>query len=80
MGKKKAVGAKPAPTDPEKLKEAGNKAFLSKDYKQAITYYSEAINLTQDSKPNHIYHANRANAFLELGNFCAALDDCKFSI
>ena len=59
MGKKKA---KAKDTDnPEAIKELGNKAFLAKDFQEAIKHYTQAIEMTQDA-PNHIYFSNRANA------------------
>jgi len=63
MAKKK----QPNKNDPEALKDAGNKAFMSKNYEEAIDLYSQAIELSQTAqKPSPIYFANRANAYLEL--------------
>ena len=52
-------------TNPETIKEAGNKAFLAKNYEEAVKQYTMAIEITLET-PNHIYFANRANAHLEL--------------
>ena len=49
--------------DPTALKEAGNQAYLSGKFSEAVEYYTSAIEL--DDK-NHIFYANRANANLEL--------------
>ena len=54
-------------------KVAGNEAFKRGDYDDAISLYSEAIDL--DSS-NHVYWANRAAAHLGKDNFEAARDDC----
>ena len=62
MGKKKAK--KEDLSNPEVLKELGNKAFLVKHFEEAIKHYTAAIDLTVE-KPNHVYFANRANAYLE---------------
>tara|TARA_B110001450_G_scaffold251412_1_gene271504 strand:+ start:110 stop:289 length:180 start_codon:yes stop_codon:yes gene_type:complete len=58
MGKKKIINK----NNPEALKEAGNKAFASLNFKEAINNYTLAIEI----QPNHIYYSNRANAHLEL--------------
>lgn len=58
MPKKKA---KVNTSNPESIKEAGNKAFLAKDYEEAVKQYTMAIEITLET-PNHIYFANRANA------------------
>lgn len=72
MGKKKAINK----NNPEALKEAGNKAFLAKNYQEAIKQYTAAIGLS----PNHIYYANRANAYLELEKFEECIEDCVKAI
>jgi hypothetical protein len=41
MGKKKVLNH----NNPEALKEAGNKAFVAKNYKEAIQFYTKAIEL-----------------------------------
>lgn len=52
MGKNKTTFDE---SDPEQLKEAGNKAYRAKNYEEAIAFYSKAIDL----KPtNHIYYSN----------------------
>lgn len=72
MGKKK-----PAKTNnPDALKEAGNKAFAQKNYQEAVKQYTMAIEISQES-PNHIYFANRANAYLEMGLFEECIADCN---
>ena len=82
MGKKKA--AKTNANNPESLKEAGNKAFLAKDYNEAIKLYTQAIELSQAEgpmvPPAHIYFSNRANAYLEIAKFEDSLSDCNESI
>jgi protein-histidine N-methyltransferase len=82
MGKKKAT--KTNTNNPESLKEAGNKAFLAKDYIEAIKLYTQAIKLSQAQgpmvPPSHIYFSNRANGYLEIGNLEDSLSDCNESI
>lgn len=61
MGKKKVINK----NNPDAFKEAGNKAFAAKNFDEAIKHYTAAIEIT----PNHIYFANRANAYLEKSEF-----------
>ncbi|KAG2305092.1 hypothetical protein Bca52824_033743 [Brassica carinata] len=57
----------------EIAKEKGNQAFKEKQWQKAIGLYSEAIKLNDS---NGTYYSNRAAAYLELGSFCQAEDDC----
>jgi len=75
MGKKKPVKL----DNPDTLKEAGNKAFVRKNYKKAVEQYTMAIEITLEA-PNHIYFANRANAELELCLFDDCILDCNQAI
>ena len=61
---------------PEALKDAGNKAFKAKDYKEAVKQYTLAIK----GKEHHIYYSNRAGAYLELGRYQECIEDCVKSI
>ena len=72
MGKKKAINK----NNPEALKEAGNKAYQARNFLEAIKLYTSAIELSQ----NHIYYANRANAYLELEKFSECIEDCVKAI
>ena len=60
----------------EAIKEAGNKAFMAKNFNEAIKLYTVAIEITLD-KPSPIYYANRANALLELFNIEECIADCN---
>lgn len=53
MGKKKVQNK----NYPEAIKEAGNKAFMAKNFNEAIKLYTVAIEITMD-KPSPIYYAN----------------------
>ena len=75
MGKKKAVNN----SNPDALKAAGNKAFDQKKYEEAVKQYTLAIEITLDN-PNHIYYANRANAYLELFANEECIADCNKAI
>lgn len=61
----------------ELLKEKGNAAFKGKQWNKAVNYYSEALKL---NRKNATYFCNRAAAYLELGLFQQAEDDCSQAI
>ncbi|KAK6777875.1 hypothetical protein RDI58_024593 [Solanum bulbocastanum] len=60
----------------EFLKEKGNTAFKGKQWNKAVSYYTEAIKLND----NATYYSNRAAAYLELGCFQQAEEDCTKAI
>ena len=64
---------------PEGCKEAGNKAFIARQFDEAIDLYTKAIELSGDS-PSHIYFGNRANAYLEQGKLNECIADCDKAI
>lgn len=61
----------------ELLKEKGNAAYKGKQWNKAINYYSEAIKL---NGKNATYYSNRAAAYLQLGCFQKAEEDCNMAI
>ncbi|KAM7478972.1 hypothetical protein LguiA_027185 [Lonicera macranthoides] len=61
----------------ELLKEKGNAAFKGKQYNKAVSFYTEAIKLNE---ANATYRSNRAAAYLELGCFQQAEEDCSKAI
>lgn len=61
----------------ELLKEKGNAAYKGRQWNKAVTYYSEAIKL---HGTNATYYCNRAAAYLQLGCFQQAEDDCTKAI
>ncbi|KAL0788094.1 hypothetical protein Bca101_004340 [Brassica carinata] len=61
----------------EMAKEKGNQAFKEKQWQKAIGLYSEAIKL---SDSNGTYYNNRAAAYLEIGSFLQAEEDCTKAI
>ncbi|XP_009624799.1 outer envelope protein 64, mitochondrial [Nicotiana tabacum] len=60
----------------ELLKEKGNAAYKGKQWNKAVSYYTEAIKLND----NATYYCNRAAAYLELGCFQQAEEDCTKAI
>ncbi|CAH8370302.1 unnamed protein product [Eruca vesicaria subsp. sativa] len=61
----------------EIAKEKGNQAFKEKQWQKAIGLYSEAIKLSDN---NATYYSNRAAAYLEIGSFLLAEEDCTKAI
>lgn len=53
-------------------KEKGNAAFNKKDFKEAVKYFSEAIELDPS---NHVLYSNRSGAYVSMGEHQKALDD-----
>ena len=49
----------------EDAKSLGNLAFQRKDYKQAISQYTKAIDINQDTSL-HVYYSNRSACHLAL--------------
>ena len=69
MGKKKTKKANKEidKGDPERLKDAGNEAFMGKEFGEAINYYSQAIDIAIEQNMDSsiwAYYSNRANAHL----------------
>ncbi|WCJ42077.1 Glutamyl-tRNA(Gln) amidotransferase subunit A [Euphorbia peplus] len=61
----------------EIAKEKGNQAFKISQWQKAIIHYTDAIKLNGN---NATYYSNRAAAYLELGSFLQAEDDCAKAI
>ncbi|CAN8258951.1 unnamed protein product [Cochlearia groenlandica] len=61
----------------EIAKEKGNQAFKEKLWQKAIGLYTEAIKLSEN---NATYYSNRAAAYLELGSFLQAEEDCTKAV
>ncbi|KAF3941005.1 hypothetical protein ABW19_dt0210572 [Dactylella cylindrospora] len=59
-----------------KLKDAGNKAYGSKNYNEAISLYTKAILC----KPDPIYYSNRAACYNALSKWDSVIDDTTAAI
>lgn len=57
----------------EMAKEKGNASFKEKDYKKAISHYTDAIRMDEN---NATFYNNRAMAYLQLCSFQEAEADC----
>lgn len=61
----------------ELKKENGNQLYKIKQYRAAIPYYTEAIELCPDIAS---YYGNRSACYMMLNNYRAALDDARKAI
>ena len=77
MGKKKNKTTVDT-SNPDSMKDAGNKAFLEFKFVEAVNHYTMAIETSEE--PNHIYYANRANAYLEIKKYPECISDCDKAI
>lgn len=64
----------------EEMKIKGNTAINSKDYENAVKFYSEALALSSDGPNSHVYYSNRAAAYCHLNRYQDAVDDCHSSL
>lgn len=61
----------------EELKSKGNELMGQAKYREAIAFYTKAIEVEPN---NHLYYANRAAAYLHLKDNRYAITDCEKSI
>uniref|UniRef100_A0A5F9CXJ2 Tetratricopeptide repeat domain 12 n=1 Tax=Oryctolagus cuniculus TaxID=9986 RepID=A0A5F9CXJ2_RABIT len=59
------------------LKEKGNEAFGRGDYNTAVLHYSEGLEKLKDMK---VLYTNRAQAYIKLGDYQKALEDCDWAL
>ncbi|XP_076292641.1 tetratricopeptide repeat protein 12 [Lasioglossum baleicum] len=59
------------------MKRIGNGAFREQNYEKAVTYYSKAIEQRKDSS---VLWNNRALAYINLGLYEKALQDCEWAL
>lgn len=64
----------------EEMKIKGNTAINSKDYENAVKFYSEALELSIDGPNSHVYYSNRAAAYCHMNRYQDAVDDCHSSL
>ncbi|GAB4819100.1 hypothetical protein N2152v2_006146 [Parachlorella kessleri] len=61
----------------ERKKEDGNVAFRGGKFEEAVRHYSAAVQLDPN---NPVYYANRALAYLKLGQYGLAEEDCNSAL
>ena len=70
------------PENPQKVaaesaKKAGNEAFATKNYEEAIKHYNEAIRLDPD---NAVFYSNRSACFASMQDWQKALEDALLCV
>lgn len=58
----------------EEFKDKGNSCFQSGDIQQAISFYTQAIELDPD---NYVYYSNRSAAYMKADSKSKALKDAE---
>ena len=61
----------------ESAKKAGNEAFATKNYQEAIKHYNEAIRLDPD---NAVFYSNRSACFASMQEWQKALEDALLCV
>ncbi|KAK9874417.1 hypothetical protein WA026_002764 [Henosepilachna vigintioctopunctata] len=62
----------------EKFKEKGNESFKNGNWSEALSFYTKAINLSnEEGKELATYFKNRAAAYLKLGKYEEVVNDCN---
>ncbi|XP_039987323.1 tetratricopeptide repeat protein 12 isoform X2 [Xiphias gladius] len=59
------------------LKDKGNEAYTQEDYETAVKYYSDGLTELRDMQP---LYTNRAQAYIKLGKFKEAINDCEWAL
>jgi len=72
------MGKKTSKSNPESLKEAGNRAFTNGSYEESLKLYTKAIELLET--PSHLYLTNRANTYLKLEKNSECIADCDLAL
>lgn len=61
-------------------KEKGNAHMSNNEYELALHNYTQAIETEPNGPNSHIYYANRAAAYIRVGELSSAADDCHMAI
>ncbi|XP_075522897.1 hsp70-Hsp90 organizing protein 3-like [Primulina tabacum] len=61
----------------DEAKAKGNAAFSAGNFTDAVSHFTEAINLVPT---NHVLYSNRSASFASLGNFSEALSDAQKTV
>lgn len=75
-----AAEAQPTALSAEQEKKIGNELFAKKQYDEAITHYTAAIELDGDSPQAALFYSNRSACYAGKGMWKEALEDARTSI
>jgi len=81
MGKIEEFNEEEFLAEANKFKELGNKAFKDEDWDEAISQYTQAIDIAPDEVVEKaVYYKNRAAVYLKISEFDLAVLDCDLSL
>ncbi|XP_071563480.1 protein unc-45 homolog B-like [Temnothorax nylanderi] len=64
----------------EKWKEKGNEEFNKGNWSEALSDYTNALNLVENNAEKTVYYKNRAAAYLKLNHYENAIEDCDSAL
>jgi tetratricopeptide (TPR) repeat protein len=64
----------------EEVNAKGKELMQKKQYSQALQFFTAALELSDDGPNSHIYYSNRGAAYVHLGQYSDAAEDCLASI
>jgi tetratricopeptide (TPR) repeat protein len=67
-------------SEADKAKTLGNEAYQAKKYDEAISHYTNAIEVAEKKSETYLYYTNRALANYQLNKYQECLDDTTSSI
>ena len=81
MGKIEEIKEEEFLAEANKYKELGNKAFKEEDWDEALSHYTQAIDIAPDEvKEKAVYYKNRAAVYLKISEYKLAVLDCDLSM
>ncbi|XP_024883055.1 protein unc-45 homolog B-like [Temnothorax curvispinosus] len=64
----------------QEWKEKGNEEFNKGNWSEALSDYTNALNLVENNAEKTVYYKNRAAAYLKLNDYENALEDCDSAL
>ncbi|XP_071568478.1 protein unc-45 homolog B-like [Temnothorax nylanderi] len=64
----------------QKWKEKGNEEFNKGNWSEALSDYTNALNLVDNNAEKTVYYKNRAAAYLKLNDYENAIEDCDSAL
>ncbi|XP_077275601.1 protein unc-45 homolog B-like [Temnothorax americanus] len=64
----------------QKWKEKGNEKFNKGNWSEALSDYTNALNLVENNTEKTVYYKNRAAAYLKLNDYENAIEDCDSAL
>ncbi|XP_076036321.1 unc-45 myosin chaperone [Oratosquilla oratoria] len=66
-----------SPKTAQELKEEGNTAYKEGNWEEALSKYTEAIKISEDSKEKLVFYKNRAAVYLKTESYNDVVKDCS---